>query len=121
MVDGYGGDFKKLFDQDLIERYLNELPEKLGMEKMIAPIVLPAPAVSEKDKGGVTGFVVINTSHISCHTFPHRGFVSIDIYTCQDQIDKDFVVEYFTNVFDLKDVEVNYLQRGTRFPEEDIY
>jgi S-adenosylmethionine/arginine decarboxylase-like enzyme len=64
---------------------------------------------------------LITTSHISCHTFPGRHFVSIDVYSCiEDGFDKDFIVNYFKKAFSLQDTEVNYLTRGTRFPVKEL-
>ena len=119
-LDGYGGSFEKLNNKKLIYKCLEELATKLGMRKLYGPKVVECGAVNPKDSGGFSGFLMIIESHLSCHTFPYRKFVSIDVYTCQGQIDKDFVVGYFKNAFDLKEVEVNYIVRGTHFPAEDV-
>jgi len=58
---------------------------------------------------------------ISIHTFPHRGFVSIDVYTCKSGMDRDFVSDYFIKIFDLKDIETNFIVRGTKYPVRRIY
>jgi len=120
MLDGYGGDEKSLNDRDLVLRCLNELPEKLGMRKLSEPVVYFAPGNDIKDPGGWSGFVVIEESHISIHTFPKRGFVSIDAYTCQNGMDAAFVEKYFTDAFALGDAETNFVIRGKRYPEHDI-
>ena len=120
-LDGYGGSYEKLFDRTLVEKCLLDLTEQIGMVPLAPPTSYVAPAISDLDKGGVVGFVVVTTSHISCHTFPYRGFVSIDVFTCQGEIDRQFVVDFFVRTFDLADTEVNYLKRGTRFPLQDLY
>jgi S-adenosylmethionine decarboxylase len=119
-LDGYGGNPEKLNDKELVLRCLNELPEQLGMHKIFGPEVVSCDALNPKDSGGHSGFVMIAESHISCHTFPYRKFVSIDVYTCKSEMNKDFVVDYFKKAFDLADVEVNFLERGTRFPAQDL-
>lgn len=119
-LDGYGGDEEKLNDKFLVEKCLRELPDKLGMNKIFGPEVITIDEVSEKDSGGHSGFVMIAESHISCHTFPWRKFVSIDVYTCADGLDKDMVIGYFKKAFDLEDVETNYIKRGTKFPAKDL-
>ncbi|HPN96801.1 MAG TPA: S-adenosylmethionine decarboxylase [Candidatus Moranbacteria bacterium] len=119
-LDGYGGDPKKLNDGELVKKCLEELPDKLGMHKIFGPEVLECGAANPKDSGGFSGFVMIAESHISCHTFPFRKFVSIDVYTCKSKMDKDFVVSYFKEAFGLTDVETNFIKRGTRFPAEDL-
>jgi len=50
-----------------------------------------------------------------------RGFVSIDVYTCKNGMDTDFVLKYFKEKFELKDIEQNFIKRGTRYPEKNIY
>ncbi len=119
-LDGYGGNSEKLNDPELVKRVLDELPGKIGMEKISEPIVLKAEPRNVKDGGGYSGFVVIAESHISVHTFPKRKFVTADVYTCRDELDKDFTVEYFKNVFELEDMEINFFKRGTRFPKNDL-
>ena len=120
MIDGYGGDPIKLNDYNIVFTSLDKLPELVGMKKMGETIVLQAPPVSEKDGGGYSGFVMINTSHISCHTFPKRRFVSIDVYTCHESLDCEYVKKYFKDAFDLQDLEINYVKRGTRYPVADL-
>ena len=76
---------------------------------------------SPKDPGGVSGFVMIAESHISIHTFPLRGFVSADVYTCQNSLDTDRICQYFAEAFALQDLEINVVRRGTRYPQRNIY
>jgi len=65
--------------------------------------------------------VMIAESHISFHTFPNRGFVTIDVYTCQDDLDTNTLTEKFTTLFQLQDVDESVLNRGTKYPIVDIY
>lgn len=120
-IDGYGGDKELLDDKNLVLEILNSLPKELGMDILMEPQVIHAPGNDLKDPGGWTGFVVIAESHISIHTFPLRGFVSIDIYTCKNGMDTDFVSKYFQTKFGLRDTEMNFIKRGTRYPEKNIY
>ena len=120
-IDGYGGDFTKLNDKDIVLNCLHELPEMLNMRKLAQPEVYFAQGGAPKDPGGWSGFVVIAESHISVHTFPKRGFVSIDAYTCKSGMDQEFIANYFIEKFGLSDVETNFLQRGTKYPVTDIY
>jgi S-adenosylmethionine decarboxylase len=120
-LDGYNGDFDKLNDRLLVRQCLDELPDLVGMKKLAEPEVYFAPANSKKDCGGWTGFTVIAESHISIHTFPKRGFVSIDIYTCRSGLDQKFLINYFVEKFKLKKTEINFLIRGIEYPLQDIY
>ncbi|MCR4334784.1 MAG: S-adenosylmethionine decarboxylase [Patescibacteria group bacterium] len=120
-IDGYGGNENKLNDKKLVFSVLNELPELLSMSKLSEPVVYHADGNDSKDPGGWSGFVVINESHISIHTFPKRGFVSADVYTCKNGMDLNFVENYFKKAFDLKDIESNFIKRGIKYPKENIY
>lgn len=115
MIDGYGGSFEKLNDKELVLNCLNELPEKLGMRKLAEPSIYFAPDNNKKDPGGWSGFVAIAESHISIHTFPARGFLSADVYTCKNGMDLEFIINYFKDAFKLKDIEQNFIKRGIRY------
>ncbi len=120
-IDGYKGNFEKLNSKELILSCLNELPGMIGMKKLAEPQIYSAPDNNLKDPGGWSGFVVIAESHISVHTFPKRGFVSIDVYTCKPKMDKKFISNYFIKKFDLKNIETHFIKRGTKYPVENIY
>jgi len=119
-LDGYGGNFKKLNDKKLVLKCLTELPRKIGMRILGSPHVYLAPDNNIKDSGGWSGFVVVVESHISIHTFPHRRFVSIDIYACRESLDKKFITNYFRKKFNLQDIETHAIKRGTRYPVEMV-
>lgn len=120
-LDGYGGSRDLLADRDHVLACLSELPERLGMHKLAEPFLVELGHHSDKDPGGVSGFVLIAESHISIHTFPLRGFVSADVYTCQNSLDTDRICQYFAEAFDLQDLEINVVRRGTRYPKHNIY
>lgn len=119
-IDGYGGNSEKLNNKELVLSCLDELPKLLGMNTLSEPVVYFAPDNHVKDPGGWSGFVIIAESHISIHTFPKRKFVSADVYTCKNGLDKEFVINYFKKAFDLKDIEQNFIKRGIRYPAENL-
>jgi len=41
----------------------------------------------EADAGGVTGMVVLMESHMSVHTWPEKGYVTVDVYVCNYSTD----------------------------------
>ena len=120
-LDGYGGTHELLNSKDVVMAALKELPGELGMHILAGPEVYFAKGNDIKDPGGWSGFVVIEESHISIHTFPARGFISADVYTCQNGLDQNKVIASFTQRFGLTDTEVNLIKRGTRYPERNIY
>lgn len=119
-IDGYGGDKEKLNNRELVLNCLNELPSILGMKTLAEPCIYFAEGNNLKDPGGWSGFVVIQESHISIHTFPGRKFLSSDVYTCKNSLDKAIILDYFREKFELEDIEDNFIKRGTRYPTRDI-
>lgn len=120
-LDGYGGEEKLLDSQETVLRALNELVDLLGMSILAEPKVYHADSNDFKDPGGWTGVVVIMESHISIHTFPKRGFVSADVYTCQNGLNTELIISYLKKAFGLKDIETNFIKRGTKYPNQNIY
>ena len=120
-LDGYGGAREKLADGAHVLACLSDLPERLGMHKLAEPFLIELGHHSDKDPGGVSGVVLIAESHISIHTFPLRGFVSADVYTCQNQLDTEQICQYFAEAFELQDLETHLVRRGTRYPQHNIY
>jgi S-adenosylmethionine decarboxylase len=120
-LDGYGGCRERLADCGHVLARLAELPEQLGMHKIAEPFLVELGYRSDKDPGGVSGFVLIAESHISIHTFPLRGFLSADVYTCQSCLQTEEICRYFKYGFDLQEIETNLVRRGTRYPPHNIY
>jgi len=114
-IDGYGCNWRRLESMEYIFKVLDELPGKLGMKKLITPYVVAAPDNDKKDPGGFSGFVMIQESHISMHTFPKRRFVSIDVYSCKNFEHKK-TERYLAKAFGIRECETNVIVRGTRYP-----
>ncbi len=119
-IDGYGGEEKLLDDKNLVAHALNELVFLLGMKSLAKVQIYKAEPNNKKDPGGWTGIIALTESHISIHTFPKRRFVSADVYTCQNGMDTELILNYFYKKFGLKDIEKNFLKRGTRYPSHNI-
>ena len=120
-IDGYGGDEQLLNNKEIVLSVLNDLPELLGMHKLSQPEIYFSDGNDIKDPGGWTGVVTIAESHISIHTFPKRGCVSADVYTCKNGMDNEFIFNYFKDKFKLQELETNFIERGKKYPAENIY
>ena len=116
MLDGYGCDKAKLEDLNLIYRILEDLPDRIGMTRIMPPYVFKYSGLRAED-WGISGFVLIAESHISIHTFPEKNFASVDIFSCKP-FDADFASHYLKNAFEMAKVESKVLDRGTEFPKE---
>ena len=119
MIDGYGGDFDKLNNKEVVFDFINELVVRLGMKKLAEPVVYFAEDNNIKDPGGWSGFVVIAESHISVHTFPKKGFLSADVYTCRNGLEINSVLDFIKEKFDLKEIEENFVKRGLKYSQTD--
>ena len=118
-VDAYGCDSKVLNSNTKSVQFLNSLVRQLGMKKLIEPVVVEASANDKKDPGGISGFVMIQESHISIHTFPKRKFISIDCYSCTD-FDTRAAQAFIKQFYAAKSLEVNTVIRGKRYPMKDL-
>jgi S-adenosylmethionine decarboxylase len=116
MVDGYGGNCKKLATLDLIYQFLDSYPEEIRMTKIMPPYVFKYHG-TKPDDWGLSGVVLIAESHISVHTFPKKRYLSVDIFSCKE-FDAEHAVETIKKIFDLEKVEINLLERGQEFPKD---
>jgi len=98
---------------------LRELPERLGMRRLIPPYAIEVASNNRKDPGGLSGFVIIQDSHISVRAFPARRFVSIDVYSCRD-FNTAQVCRYFQRAFNIRKCETNLIIRGKEYPLADL-
>lgn len=114
MIDGYQGNQEKLGDLRLVFKLLNDLPGLVGMHKITAPYAFIYDGGQKPEDWGITGSVIIAESHICVHTFPTKGFVSFDIYSCK-VFDREIVTKYFKEIFELQDMEINFVERGKKF------
>ena len=115
IFDGYGGDKYKLMDQQLVSWLLATIPLKVGMRLLGQPIVMPAMPNGKKDMGGFSGFVILQESHFSIHTFGGTGFVSADLYTCNDSLDGSKIGATLAQAFGITVYDSTQLSRGNRF------
>ncbi|MFB5615495.1 MAG: adenosylmethionine decarboxylase [Candidatus Nitrosomaritimum yanchengensis] len=118
MLDAYDVPKEKLDDMKLAYKFLNELPEKIGMKKLTTPLVADADqSATEFDPGGISGVVLINESHISIHTFADKGFFTMDIYSCSDFSEQqDDLLEHIRDYYPFKDHELQIVTRGKKYP-----
>jgi S-adenosylmethionine decarboxylase len=95
--------------------FLNDLVDKLKMTKMCPPFIFYGPP-EYPDKAGVSGWVGLIESGIQLHTLSPKNFVSIDVYSCQE-FSKEGIAEYCKEYFGAKEVESDFILRGTKYYE----
>jgi S-adenosylmethionine decarboxylase len=85
------GPAARLRSVDGLKSMLQELVAELGMRCLGEPHMYEVREEIEKlgvepfeDEGGVTGVVVLSTSHCAVHTWPLRSLFVMDVYSCRD-------------------------------------
>ena len=110
IVDGFGCDYHQLADPEHVRRFLDTYPDAISMTKVAPPAVHTYHGPKPED-WGVSGFVIIAESHISVHTFPDRGHVNVDVFSCID-FDPQRALEEVRQVFTMAEVRSWTLDRG---------
>ncbi len=116
-LDLYGCNKEKISNLKYIYDILDQLPEVIGMKKISPPNIVFYPGSEGTfDKGGISGFVLIATSHISVHTFTEQEHAFLDIFSCKD-FDVEKAEKYLIEKFEAKKVDKNLFRRGLEFPK----
>ncbi len=68
-----------LNDVEGLKKFLNDLPPLIDMHALTQPMVI----AGVPENPGITGFVIIDYSHISAHTFTNNGEALVDIFSCK--------------------------------------
>jgi S-adenosylmethionine decarboxylase len=117
IIDGYGGNVSKMWDMELVRKFLTDYPDNLGMTRITEPNVVEYNG-PKNDDAGVSGFVIIAESHISIHTFPRRNYVNIDIFSCKS-FDCEKALSDAKHLFDLEDVKTWVIDRGLEWLDKE--
>lgn len=115
MLDGYGCNQTALEDEGFMRAFLSEFPEKIGMTKLMSPYVSRYEGVNPKD-WGLSGFVLIAESHVSIHTFPMEGSISVDVFSCR-AFDIGAAEREIVARFGISRIERHILDRGVEYPK----
>ncbi len=114
MIDVYDCDADLLASEPFLHSVLNDYPDVIGMEK-VSSVVLRDIKTSEPLDDGMSGFVIIATSHVSLHAWPPYGMVNLDIFSCEP-FEVETVVNFAKERFQTENVEIHAVERATRSP-----
>ena len=111
-----------------VERFLEDLVSGLGMRQLGGVHLYEVVQEIEKmgvepfeDEGGVTGVVVLSTSHCSIHTWPlrklqpGREMFVLDVYSCRD-FDPAVVEGLLMEMFDAHGLKITDLSQSLAYP-----
>ncbi|MBM7703298.1 adenosylmethionine decarboxylase [Metabacillus iocasae] len=77
VVDAFSCNPSVLNDIQRLEELLLQITKTLHMEVLHTHFHQFHPE-------GITGVIVLGTSHFSIHTWPEEGYAALDLYTCGD-------------------------------------
>lgn len=102
MIDAYVKDATLLRDNYTLERMLKDVARILDMRIISGPHYVSVDEKSVQDPsefediGGLSGFCIISTSHLSFHAWPELGYISLDVYSCKD-FDAQKAIDFLNN------------------------
>ncbi len=67
---------------------------------------------------GASGVVLLAESHLSFHTWPEHGLVTLDIYTCGDPKGAEAAFDYIVDQLKPDTMDCKRLRRGVSVTEE---
>lgn len=109
IIDASGCNRSKIGDTKLVKIFLKELIRRIDMKIIKGPIVLNYKS-SEERENGITGFAILAESHVSIHTYPMKGFFSLDIFSCVE-FDIKKIKGYINQTFDVKKIKEFLIKR----------
>lgn len=98
-------DYELLKDKQFIETIVKAGVEKSGASIIQAYFHNFAPE-------GVSGVILLSESHASIHTWPDKGYASIDIYTCGEHVSPHIAYEYIASQLKAQSTKITTLTRG---------
>jgi len=101
-------------DLNLCYQFLDDMVDQLGMEKQAPPSIFRSDEQKFPDKAGLSGWVPLIESSIVIHTLSVKNFISVDIYCCKE-FSQEEANKVCTIFFSPKNIEAQYLQRGTDY------
>ena len=79
---------REMHHPELGRRILDQVVSDLALRP-----VVPALWHQFPEPGGLTGVVVLSESHLTCHTFPERGYAAFNLYCCRPRAEWPWVQE----------------------------
>lgn len=103
-----------LLTEEDVNCWLAELVNIVDMEILIPPV---SKYCDIEGNEGVTGTVVITTSHMSIHIWPtgEKPYIRLDIYSCKD-FDAKKVIEYVDTTMGIVEEGHLIIDRNTTKP-----
>ncbi len=115
LLEAYNAPKEKLQNIGLLTDLLDRYPKELNMTPIMPPYVFKYDGGNVKEDWGISGIVLIAESHIAIHTFPEKGFFTLDIFSCKE-FEIRPAVDFVVNALGPCDYEEMVVERGREFP-----
>ena len=107
LIEVYNVSFDKLNDPKKIEETMIRAVETEGLTVLNT-------FTHQFEPYGVTTLISLAESHLSCHTWPEKGCVAVDIFTCGSKNPRS-VAWWILNYFDTDDYVMNDHARSVSY------
>lgn len=105
IFDFYGVDREKLC-------YIQDISSILEQVLFYSSLHKVSSDYHQFEPYGVSGIVLLEESHMSCHTFVDEGIVTVDVFTCGDISRLYLAKEKLIELFRPTSVTETYINRG---------
>ena len=96
---------EKINDSDYLERIMSQAAE-------IAGAIVLKTLFKKFEPHGVSGVIMISSSHITIHTWPEYAYAAVDIFTCGPQVDPRKAVDFLRKELEVGHFEIRDFHRG---------
>ncbi|MBL7160790.1 MAG: S-adenosylmethionine decarboxylase [Candidatus Aenigmarchaeota archaeon] len=97
IIDAWNCNPAGLGDKPALEKVIKEIAKICEMRILHGPVVVEGVP----ENPGLTGFAIIDYSHISIHTFTESQELCVDVFSCK-QFDINKVKDFVKNAFSLE-------------------
>ena len=105
IFDAWGISPKNLNNKKLVDSLLKDVSKICKMRIIGGPLVVQGMDYNP----GISGFCIIDFSHISIHTFSNPGEVCVDIFSCKP-FDPEEVKSYIFKKLKVSEKNVHFFQ-----------
>ncbi|MBP9760400.1 MAG: adenosylmethionine decarboxylase [Candidatus Pacebacteria bacterium] len=111
VIDLFGCNRQQINSESFLHKVLVDSLEGTGIE-------LLNQSFYRFDPQGITGFLLLSTSHVSVHSWPEYGYLSLDVYSCSSESSTRAVAEYILSKIVHSSAVVKIIDRSYPIPTE---
>lgn len=114
MLDLYNCNAQSLVERSYIEATFSAMPSLVEMEQ-VSPTLIYNIITSDPADDGMSGFIVIASSHLAFHAWPEFNMLNFDLFSCEP-FDEEKVIAFLQEGFEPGEMEINRVSRGLHSP-----